>query len=117
MLPHPQRLNLKKDFKWVVSGKFLDFKFAKIYIKLGDNKDPKFGIAISSKNFKQATDRNRARRIMSSAIQPLYSRFPQSLNMILLPKTAILSVKSGDVLLELEQKLEEAKLINEKSNN
>lgn len=117
MLPRPQRLNLKKDFKWVVSGKFLDCRFAKIYIRLGDNQMPRIGIAVSSKNFKQAVERNRARRLMSSAIQPLYGKLPPSSNIVVLPKTAILSVKSGDVLLELEQKLKESKIINEETSS
>jgi ribonuclease P protein component len=118
MLPKPQRLNLKKDFKWVASGKSLDTKYAKLFLRVGQNQTPRLGIASSSKNFKQAVDRNRARRIFSAAFEPLFSKLIISgLNIVALPKQAILSVKSGDVLLELEQIFKKEKLIDENTTN
>jgi ribonuclease P protein component len=118
MLPKPQRLNLKKDFKWVVAGKSLDTKFVKLFLRVGQNQTPRLGIASSSKNFKQAVDRNRARRIFSAAFEPLFLRLLiNGLNIVALPKQAILSVKSGDVLLDLEQVLKKEKLINETSSS
>ncbi len=110
MLPKSKRLNLKTDFKRLISGKFIDSKYAKLYIKLENNEFPKVGIATSSKIFKKAVERNRARRLISSAIEPLYKKLPQNINILVLPKISILSVKSGDILLNLEEILENGKI-------
>ncbi len=112
MLPKPQRLNLKKDFKWVASGKSLDTKFAKLFLRVGDNTSPRIGIASSSKTFKKATERNRARRLVSAAFESLYNKLPPTINIMVLPKAGVLSVKSGTVLLELEGRLKNAKVIS-----
>ena len=112
MLPKPARLNLKKDFKWVASGKPLDTKFAKLFFRMGENQTPRIGIASSSKTFKKATDRNRARRLISAALQSIFYYLPSNINILALPKQAALSVKSGDILLELTEKLKDAKIIN-----
>ena len=112
MLPKSSRLNLKKDFKWAVSGKVVDTKFAKLYLKVGENESPKIGIATSSKTFKKASDRNRARRLISTALEIIYSELPTSICIVTLPKRSILGVKSGDVLIELTERLKDVKAIN-----
>lgn len=114
MLPKSQRLNLKKDFKWVASGKKIETKFLKLFLKVGENQNPKLGIATSSKVFKKATERNRARRLTSAAFEPLYSKLPQTINIVALPKAGIISVKSGDVLIDLEEILVKGKVISDK---
>jgi len=112
MLPKLKRLNLKKDFKWVVSGKKIDSKYAKLFIRIGDNLNPRIGIAVASSLFKKATERNRARRLISAALEPLYEKLPKSINIVALPKAIIDKVKSGDVLLDLESKLKHEKIIS-----
>ncbi len=112
MLPKSQRLNLKKDFKWVRSGKELNTKYLRLFVRLGQNETPLVGIASSSKTFKEAVDRNRARRLTSAALEVLYPRLEKRVNLIALPKSAILGVKSGDVLLELEETLKNAKILS-----
>jgi ribonuclease P protein component len=112
MLAKTSRLNLKKDFKWVVAGKPLDTKYVKLFLRVGENTTPKVGIANSSKTFKKAVDRNRARRLVSAALESLYSELSPTINIVALPKTPILGVKSGDVLLELQEKLKDAKIIH-----
>lgn len=112
MLPERKRLNLKKDFKWVASGKKIESKYAKLFIRIGDNINPRIGIATSSSLFKKATERNRARRVISASLEPLYAKLPKSINIIALPKQTVLNVKSGDVLLDLEEKLKDEKIIN-----
>lgn len=102
MLLRSLRLNLKKDFKWVASGKKFESKFLKLFLKVGENQTPRIGIAVSAKTFKKATDRNRARRLISQALQTTYSQLPTNVNIIALPKAGILGVKSSDVLLDLE---------------
>ena len=112
MLPRSQRLNLKKDFKWVAAGKKIDSQYAKLFIRKGDNSSPRIGIATSSSQFKKATERNRARRLMSAALEPLYAKLPKSINIIALPKQSILDVKSGNVLLDVEENLKREKIIH-----
>lgn len=108
MLPKPKRLNLKKDFKWVASGKRIYSKYATIFTRLGDNSFPKIGIAVPSKVFKSATLRNRARRLLSKGFEDVYSKLPNSINIVALPKEGILDVKSSDLLIELESVLKKA---------
>lgn len=112
MLPKPQRLNLKKDFKWVASGKKLETKFVKLFVRLGENQQAKVGIATSSKVFPKASQRNRARRLVSAAFELLYDKLPQHINIVALPKAGVTSVKSGDVLLDLGGILKSEKIIN-----
>lgn len=111
MLPKLKRLNLKKDFSWVAAGKKIEGKFVKLFIRIGENKVARVGIATSSKNFRKAKDRNRARRVTSSAFEALFSKLPDSINIVALPKASAISVKSGDVLLDLEEILQKVKII------
>lgn len=111
MLPNLKRLNLKKDFKWVAAGKKLETKYLKLFIKPGDNKIARLGIAGSSKTFKKAVDRNRARRLTSAAFEALYAKLPNTINIVALPKSTIINVKSGDVLLDLEEGLKKEKIL------
>lgn len=112
MLAKSKRLNLKRDFKWVASGKKIETKFAKLFIRIGDNEFPKIGIALSSSLFKRATERNKARRVLSAALESLYSKLPQSINIVALPKPGILKVKSTDVFLDLGTVLRNEKIIH-----
>ncbi|MDO8573592.1 MAG: ribonuclease P protein component [Candidatus Daviesbacteria bacterium] len=112
MLPKHQRLNLKKDFKWVAAGKKLESRYLKLFVKPGDNEMPRVGIAVSSQTFKKATERNRARRLTSSAFETLYAKLPNNINIVALPKAGVTGVKSGLVLLDLETVLKNAKIIN-----
>lgn len=111
MLSKNKRLNLKKDFKWVASGRKIETKFAKLFIKVGDNTFPRIGIASSSKNFKKATERNRARRLISQALQTIYSQLPTTTNIVALPKVGIIDVKSSEVLADVEEALKNAEII------
>lgn len=97
MLPKAQRLNLKKDFKWVASGQKIETKLATIFIKTGTNKEARIGVATPTRYFKKAHDRNRARRLVFAAVEKLYPTLANNINIMLLPKTAILDVKSEDV--------------------
>ncbi len=94
MLPKNNRLNLSKDFKWVASGRALNTKYAKLFIKSGENQEPKIGVAVATKMFKKAVDRNRAKRSMFAAFQSILSQLPKDLNIVALPNVSILEVKS-----------------------
>ena len=96
----------------MAGGKKLETKYLKLFLKIGDNQSPRAGIAVSSHIFKKSSQRNRARRLISAALEALYLKLPQNINIVALPKATILSVKSGDVLLELEEKLQNEKIID-----
>lgn len=113
MLSKEKRLNLKKDFKWAASGKKLDTKFLKVFVKVGDNELPRVGIALSSDVFKKAHQRSRLRRVISSAFEVLYNRLPENANFLALPKPGILGVKSAMVLMDLEDVLKTGKLLKD----
>lgn len=112
MLPQNKRLNLKKDFKRVASGKRIETKFLKLFTRLGDNLNAKVGIAVSAKTFSKPTDRNRARRLTAQAFQTIYFKLPNDINIVALPKAGIISVKSSDVLSDLEAAFKNEKIIN-----
>lgn len=115
MLPKDQRLNLKKDFKWVASGQKLGNNLIRLYIRQGDNLQPKVGIALSKSDFRKATERNRARRMVSTGFQALYDKLPAGLNVVALPRPGVLELTSAEVTKVLEELLKKGKLIqNEK---
>lgn len=103
MLAKPKRLNLKKEFKWVASGKRVDLKHTTFFIKKGENSFPRVGIALSGKHFKKATERNRARRLTSVALEHLYEKLPNNINIVALPKLGVLAVESKDLIQEYEE--------------
>ena len=111
MLPKNKRLNLSQDFKWVAQGKKIETRFLKLFIRMGENTSPRIGIAVSAKVFKNATNRNRAKRLVSQAVQATYHQLPPTINIVVLPKTGVIEVKSGEVLLDLEAILRNEKII------
>lgn len=112
MLSKDKRLNLKKDYHWVVTGKKLETKYLKLFIREGNNQVPKIGVAVSSEVFKKAIQRNRAKRLSFVAFESLYPLLPSHSNIMALPKADILDVKSQDVILDLEEKLKYEKIIS-----
>jgi len=105
MLPRSKRLNLKKDFKWVSSGKRIETENLKLFINSGSSETCLVGISLSKKNFGKATDRNRAKRLASAAIEQLYSTLPKKLNLIIMPKTKILEISKEVLIKELQDAL------------
>lgn len=105
MLPKDKRLNLKYDFKWVSTGKKIDGSLIKLFIKPGENNFPRLGISVSAKVFRNATDRNRARRLVSIAFEDLYNRLENNLNIIALPKIGVLEKSSDEVKTEIDKML------------
>lgn len=97
MLPKSKRLNLNKDFKWVASGKKIENNLVELFLKKGDNNSPKVGISLSKNVFKKAVDRNRARRLVSKALENMYNELPSGLNIVAMPKEEILKVSSDEL--------------------
>lgn len=102
MPPKSNRLNLKKDFKWMVAGEKIDTKYATIYIRKGNNELPKIAVALSSKHFRKAVDRNKVKRAFYRALSSIYNGLPRSVNIIALPKPLSLNVKSISLAAELK---------------
>jgi len=111
MLPKNKRLNLKKDFKWVASGKKIEGDLVKIFWRPGENQEPRIGIALSSAVFKKAHDRNRARRLVSSGFEALYIEIVDDANIVALPKIEVLKTGSDKVQLALGQILKKSGLL------
>lgn len=111
MLSKNKRLNLKTDFKWVATGKKMETRYLRLFIKAGDNVTPRIGIAVSGKSFRKAHERNRAKRLVAEAFHSAYTQLPAATNIVALPKAGILGVKSQDVLLDLEEALRSEKII------
>ena len=108
MLPKQNRLNLKKDFKWVASGGKLENSLVKLFFKQGDLPFPRVGIALSKATFRKAVDRNRARRLLSKGFENLYNKLPSGINIVALPKKEVIELNSDQVTKSLEEILEKA---------
>lgn len=103
MLPKSLRLNLKKDFLWVKSqSKKAETNNLKLFLREGENNTPKVGIALTGRFFKNASQRNKAKRIVSAAIKSLYSQLPTGSNLIIMPKGGVLTSSKEDLVVELK---------------
>lgn len=103
MLPKRSRLNLKFQFKEMITGKKLSSKFGNFYIKSGENSHPKIGIALTTKTFKKAHERNRAKRLISTAFKKLLPSLPPNINILVVPNSGVLEVKSEELKAEYEK--------------
>ncbi|MFI5205308.1 MAG: ribonuclease P protein component [Candidatus Paceibacterales bacterium] len=102
MLSKDRRLNLKKDFKWVASGKKTYTSSFKLMYRFGSNPHPLVGIALSSQFFRKANKRNRARRLTSKSVENIYKQLRKDLNLVIMPKPEVLNTKQEDLSRELK---------------
>lgn len=91
MLAKTSRLNIKKNFKFVVAGQRRETTNFKLYFRVSDNKQPLVGVSVSKKMFRKATDRNRAKRKCFGAVESHLKRLPSAMNLVIMPKASILS--------------------------
>lgn len=112
MLAKNKRLNLKKDFAWVAAGEKKESSLVKLFFRFSQEGKAKVGIATSSKTFKTAVLRNRARRVLSYGFEVLYGRLRNGVKVVAIPKVAILQQESDKVVIDLEKLLKKADLIN-----
>ncbi len=103
MLAKNQRLNLKHNFQWVASGTKKNFPFGRVFFRYGKNETPLAGVAVSSRVFKKANERNLAKRVVFSALGLFYSELPEGLNVVVLPNSAVLTLTAEDLKKELYQ--------------
>jgi ribonuclease P protein component len=106
MLPKTKRLNLSKSFQWVSQGKIINDQFFQLRVRFGENEQALIGIALSSKNFKKAHNRNQAKRLVSSLIEEFYPTLPKGLNLVIMPKGEILEANKEKVRVSLKDCLE-----------
>ena len=102
MLPKSRRLNLKKSFKWAVTGTRVETPSFKIYVKKGDNLFPKVGIALTRSQFKKAHERVEAKRLSFKASESIYQSLSNDLNLVIMPKAIILKKTALELIKELE---------------
>ena len=114
MLSREKRLNLKKDFKWAVAGSKVGNDLIQLYFRQGENLQPRVGIALSKSNFKKATQRNRARRLVSTGFEALYELLPGNTNIVAMPRSGVLELTSVEVAQALKELLGKGNLLNEK---
>lgn len=111
MLSRNKRLNLKKDFKWLRSGKKLEDDIFRMFYQFGNNQQFRLGIATPSKDFKLAVERNRARRLISKAFENIGDLLPSNLNILVFPSQKVLELSSEELTERLKKTLNEI-LIN-----
>lgn len=109
MLPKKNRLNLTTDFDLVASGKKVSGQLVKLFYILGNNLQPKVGIAISSKKFRKSVERNRVKRLIATAFEKVLSKIANNANIIVMPKEQILNL--AEIEKELQTLLEKEGLL------
>ncbi len=105
MLPKSARLNLSREFKHVASGSRRETPNLVVFIKEGSGEHPLVGIAVSKKSFALAVARNRAKRLVATAIQVLYPNLPNNLKLVIMPKAGINKTTVSKLQQELRQVL------------
>ncbi len=97
MLPKSDRLNLKVDFKRVSLGRRFETEYLKIFLLTGQG-STKLGIAVPSKVFKKAHERNRVRRVVATAFQEVFNTISSGVHILVLPKSKVIEVKSQKLI-------------------
>lgn len=89
----------------------------KCFYRLGENRMTLVGIAVSAKVFPTAVERNRARRLVSWAVEKLYSQLLPALNLVIMPKKGVLKLKSEEVKQVLEKDFKKGGVIQNDQNS
>lgn len=105
MLPKHARLNLTKAFLKIVKGRRIDSENFKLYYISADNNTPLVGISISKKTFNKSSQRNKVKRKVSKAVEELYDRLLNNINLVIMPKASIFNKD----ILEIKQELKNVK--------
>lgn len=86
MLSKNKRLNLRKNYRWVYGGYKLETDSLRLMFRLGENINPKVGVAVSTKLFHSSTQRNSVKRLVYFAIDQVYDKLKKNINLIVTPK-------------------------------
>lgn len=109
MLKKSARLEVSENFKWVMGGKRLETANLKLFFRSGDNPSvnsglvlyPRIGVAVNSKEFKEAHLRVKAKRLCFEAARLSYEGLPIGINLVMMPKSSILNISIDDLVKEL----------------
>lgn len=112
MLLKANRLAQDRDFKKIFA-KGKSFYSANLRVRLAVNKlpDTRFGIVVSTKVSKKATDRNRVKRIIRETIRELISEVKSGFDVVIVAKPSIINLKSSEVIEETKLLLKKSKLV------
>ena len=87
MLPKAKRLTKKKDFmKLAVQGRSIFGPFATLRARQAANSDTRVAFITSTKVFKKAVDRNRAKRRMREVVRLVWPDLPPGMQLLFVLK-------------------------------
>lgn len=113
MLARKFRLADRNDFGRVEKeGKIFQSKsFGLAYLYRNDGKPARFGFVISTRIAKEATKRNKAKRMLAESVRPSLERIKNSFDIVFLAKQTILKKSAGEVRSEVERALFQSQLL------
>lgn len=113
MLAKVFRLTSPQDFKNVkLHGKVFHSKnFTLSIYKRTEGDAPRFGFIIPNKVVTRAVDRNRIKRVLSEATRYELTSLSPFVDCVFLPKLSMLSAYTADVMKEVAQAFQDAKIV------
>lgn len=110
MLSKENRLNLKTHFRWTAQGKSFSSKNFKLFYRLGENDKPRVGVSIVSAQFKKATLRNQAKRILFEVARFNLDKLHKNLNLVIMPRPQVLEIDPSLLDIEFKNALSSLKI-------
>jgi len=112
MLPHSNRLTGKENYERVArQGKvFQSENFGVAYVSRGDKNPSRYGFVISTKISKDATERNRVKRILREVVRQSLFECKAGFDVAFLAKQSIMRVSTDVIGKEVRRSLKEAGL-------
>ncbi len=104
MLPKPKRLTKQRDFlKLASAGHTVFGPFATLRVRQIKNQPSKVAFITSTKVFKKAVDRNRAKRRMREAVGLLWDKIPAEMHLLFILKPESKTADWKVLLAEVER--------------
>lgn len=118
MLPKRYRFPLRKEFSRLKrSGRIVPGRFFSLLVAGQLSQDsllvPRFGFIVSVKVSKKATQRNRAKRLMSETIYQLIPKIKPGFDGVFLTKKTIINRNFKEIFQEVEQVFKKAEILKE----
>lgn len=111
MLPDKNRLPREIFTKLKSDGKVVQGNYLAVVYRINDVKNARFGITVSTKISKLATDRNRIKRMLRQIIKNLMPKINENYDILILTKRKIMESKDDVLSNDLENVLNKANLI------
>ncbi|MCL4366759.1 ribonuclease P protein component [Patescibacteria group bacterium] len=113
MLSKDKRLNISRSFQWVINGQKIEDQLLSLYFRLGDNDQPKVGVAISAKKIKTAVARNKTKRLIMQSLSGLYTKLLKNTNILVMPKIDLAGKDQNNIQKNIELLLQKGRLTND----